>query len=102
MGGLLFKTDHPFPAIQFDDSKMFRVFHGIAEDRRSRFPASGTGQHLLKSLAVEDVVSKDEDHMSMADEFPPDEKSLGQASGFGLHRVADGNADSAPVAEYSF
>src|SRR5260370_41919962 len=98
MGGLLFETDRPFPAIQFDDSKMLRVFHGIAEDRRSCFPASGTGQHLLKSLAVEDVVSKDADHMSLADEFAADETSLGQASGFVLHRVADGNADSAPVA----
>src|SRR5262245_1990161 len=101
MGGLLFETDHPFPAIQFDDSKMLRVFHGIAEDRCSLFPASGTGQHLLKSLAVEDVISQDEDHMSLADEVATDEKSLGQASGFGLHRVADGNADAAPVAEYS-
>ena len=78
--------------VKFYHAVLSRVSHIVAEDGRAVFSDCHSLKHLGKALSVENVVTQDQRHVIVADEFLTDDESVCQSSGTLLNCI--GNIDS--------
>ena len=61
--------------------------HRIAEDRCPCGPSLRLSQHLGEVLAMEDIVTEDQAHRIVSNEFLTEDEGIGQTPGLFLHLV---------------
>src|SRR5262249_38708987 len=99
LGGLLFEGDGATLRVELHHALALRRLHGIGEDGGALLATPRPIQHALEALPVEEVVAKDQGHVILAHEPPPDDEGLSQSLGLGLHCITNGDADAAAIAE---
>ena len=97
--GLLFQPNHGSLAIELDDAVAFGIGHVVAEHRRPGRLGGGALEGGREPLPVIDVVAKHQGGGIVADELPADHERLGQAVGFRLGGVRDGQAPLRTVSQ---
>src|SRR5882757_5158683 len=97
----LFYADGAARVVERDDPITFGIADMIREDRRTRLPSRGRGEHIRQPMAEENIVAKHHCNRIVADERRPKNEALCQAGGLGLFGVADADAPLFAVAEQS-
>ncbi len=93
----LFLDGNGLAIVKLDNAVTFRVIDVVAEDRRAGFELS---EHAVKRIAaVKNIVAQDQRDIVPADKTFRDEKGLGNAFGFGLFAIADGDSKARAVAQ---
>lgn len=78
--------------VELDDAIFFRMGHVISEDRATGLAGGDFFEGIFKVGAVEEVIAEDEASGGVVEEVGTDMECLGEAFGFGLLGVSNGQA----------
>ena len=96
---LFFERQNLAGSVKLHDPVPLGILHRIAKDRGAVVSPRGRPQHVLETLAVEQVVAQHQGAVVAADKLAPDNERLCQALRPGLHGVLNGQSDRAAVAQ---